>query len=54
MSTSREVHLTFTNIHANHKKEEMPMGAKNAFTMGNYHCNPQMTDVINLKFEFEK
>ena len=46
VSTSKEVHLTLTNIHANHKKEETTMDANNAFTMGNYHCKPQMTNVI--------
>ena len=46
VSTIKEVHLMHTNIHTNHKKEETPMGAKNPFTMGNYHCNPLMTQVI--------
>ena len=46
VSRSKEVHLMLTNIHTNHKKEETPMGAKNPFTMGNYHCKPVMTDVI--------
>ena len=36
------------NIHSNYKKknEEMPMGAVSAFTTGNFHCKPLMTDVI--------
>ena len=46
VSTIKEVHLMPTNIHTNHKKEETPMGAKNPFTMGNYHCKPLMTHVI--------
>ena len=38
---------TFLNIHSNYEKknEEKPMGAVTAFTTGNYHCKPLMTDV---------
>ena len=46
VSTSKEVHLMFTNIYPNHEKEEKPMGAKSAFPAENYHCKPLMTDVI--------
>ena len=36
------------NIHSNYKKiyEEKPVRAVSAFTTGNYHCKPLMTDVL--------
>ena len=46
VSTSKEIHLMLINIHANHKKGEKPVGVNSAFTVGNYHCKPLMTDVI--------
>ena len=48
VSTSKEGHLVLSNIHSNSRKiyEEKPMGAVSAFTAGNYHCKPLMTDVI--------
>ena len=35
-----------TCINSNNKKEEKPMGAVSAFTTGNNHCKPLMTDVV--------
>ena len=48
VSSSKEGHLGLSNIHSNYKKynEGKPMGTVSAFTTGNYHCNPPMTDVI--------
>ena len=49
MSASKEGHLVLSNIHLNYKKniyEEKPVGAVSAFTTGNYHCKPLMTDRI--------
>ena len=46
VSTSKDIHLILTNIHANNQKEEKPMDAKSTFTTGNYHCKFLMTDVI--------
>ena len=47
VSTSKEGHLVLSNIYSNYKKyEEKPMGAVSAFTTGNNHCKPLMTDAI--------